>query len=150
MSDHDMRAAAREWRTGLIVVVAGFAVAIAVAGYFAYASRNPAPVPQASIAVPTLTPAQREEQLKRLALALCAVEIVNAKNIGIVPPYGRYAGGPKATDHRGRYVCVASTGVAKYSIAADLVCRQLLDARCVDIYSVTSDDGTVLYKRPKG
>jgi hypothetical protein len=32
-------------------------------------------------------------------------------------------------------------------IAADLVCRDLRDRRCVNLYSVTQDDGTVLYQR---
>jgi hypothetical protein len=65
-----------------------------------------------------------------------------------VPPYGKRAGLPQRTAQPSHYVCTASTGVAKYAIAAEVLCSTILDPRCIAIESVTSDDGTVLYKRP--
>lgn len=144
-SNDDMRAAAREWRVAMFVVLGGFVIAVAIAAYFAL---RPAPTTTTAIQPPApLTAEQREAVNARLKMELCNAELSSAKGFGIVPPYGKVVDGLKNGDQRGRYICTASTGVAKYAIAADLVCAQLLDSRCVNLYSVTSDDGTVLYKR---
>jgi hypothetical protein len=148
MSDqnNEMRATAREWRLAMFVVIGGFAIAIAVAVYFAL---KPAPVIQPPVSqTATLTPEQRRARAIQIGKVLCDAEILNAKSIGVLPNYGKGEGLPMRTDKPGRYVCIASTGVAKYAVAADVVCSTLLDPRCVNIYSVTSDDGTVLFKRP--
>jgi hypothetical protein len=54
---------------------------------------------------------------------------------------------PRATKVRGRYLCVAGTQVTRYVLAGDLMCRNLKDSRCVSLFSVTQDDGTILYQR---
>lgn len=142
-----MRATANEWRIAMIVVGAGFVIAIAIAAYYAL---RPAPVvEQPASQSTTLTPEQRRAQAAQVGKVLCDAEVLNAQGIGILPSYGKSTGLPMRTDTRGRYVCIATTGVAKYAIAADVTCSTLLDPRCVSIYSVTSDDGTVLFKRPE-
>ncbi len=142
----DMRATANEWRIAMIVVGAGFAIAIAVALYFAL---KPAPIAQQPASqTATLTPEQRHAQAVQLGKVLCDAEVLNAQGIGILPNYGKSTGLPMRTETPGRFVCIATTGVAKYAIAADVKCSTLLDPRCVSIYSVTSDDNTVLFKRP--
>jgi hypothetical protein len=141
-----LRATAREWRIAIIVVLGGFVIAIAVAVYFAVHSA-PAVAPAAQAAKP-LTPQQRHDLAVKIGKVLCDAELLNAKSIGIVPPYTKSAGLPIHSDVPGRFICVVSTGVAKYAIAADLKCDELLDPRCVVVSSVTSDDGTVLFKRP--
>jgi hypothetical protein len=145
-SNDDMRATAREWRIAMFVVLGGFIIAVAIAAYFAL---RPAPATEATAVQPPapLTAQQRAVIDAQLKAELCSAELSSAKGFGIVPPYGKVVDTLKNGDRRGRYICTASTGVAKYAIAADLVCAQLLDARCVNLYSVTSDDGTVLYKR---
>lgn len=143
--NHDMRATAREWRITMIVVGAGFLIAIAVGLYFLL--RPAAPETPAVDQGPT--PAQRQEMMVKIAHVLCDVEIANAKGIGILPNYAKSASLPLRTDTRGRFACIASTGVAKYAVQADVMCSTLLDPRCVSVYSVTSDDGTVLFKRPQ-
>jgi hypothetical protein len=142
---NDMRATAREWRIALFVVLGGLVIAIAVAVYFA---TRPAPQVASASQPPPMTAAQRKELNLKIGKVLCDAELLNAKGIGIVPPYGKGISPPMRTDTRGRYACIVSTGVAKYEIAADLKCNELLDPRCVEIYSVQSDDGTMLYKRP--
>jgi hypothetical protein len=146
--NEDMRATAREWRIALFVVLGGFVIAAAVAVYFAIQSA-PAPAPVAQAPKP-LTAQQRHELALKIGKVLCDAELLNAKSIGIVPPYARGAGQglPTPANVPRRYVCVVSTGVAKYAIAADLKCNEILDPRCVVISTVTSDDGTVLFKRP--
>jgi hypothetical protein len=150
MSDQNegVRATAREWRIALMVVAGGFAIAIAVAIYFAFAQK-PAPSSVAAVKPPLTAPQKAAQYNAKAALLFCAADILEARKMGLVPPYGRYAGGPNLTKRRGRYVCIAGTGVAKYSIAADLVCANFAAPRCVQLYSVVSDDGTVLYKRTK-
>jgi hypothetical protein len=144
-----MRETAREWRIAMIVIAGGFLIAIAVAIYFALHPTPPStPSAQAPAGPAAMTPEQRRQLAIKIGRVLCDQEVINAKSIGVVPPYGRSVGLPQKTDQRGRYVCMASTVVAKYSVAADVMCSTLLDPRCVQIYSVTSDDGTVLYKRP--
>jgi uncharacterized membrane protein YraQ (UPF0718 family) len=143
---NDMRATAREWRIALFVVLGGLVIAIAVAVYFAM--QTAAQTRVASQAATAQTAEQRKEMALQVGKLLCDAELLNAKGIGIVPPYGKSASLPLRTDTRGRYACMVTTGVAKYLIAADVKCGTLLDPRCVEVYSVQSDDGTMLYKRP--
>jgi len=149
--DVNMRGIAREWLAARIIVVGGFAVAIAVAAYF---TLRPAPQPLAeeqpvAPAAQSKTPAQTAREANASAgMMLCAMELLNAKNFGIVPSYGQLASPlPKTTATRGRYICTAATNVAKYTMTADLVCRNLQEPRCTDLYSITREDGTVLYQR---
>ena len=151
MSDHDanMRGTQREWLAARIVVVGGFATAMAIAAYFTF---RPAAQPIAEeqpAAEQQATPAQQgADSNAKAGLMVCTQELANAQNFGIIPSYGRLSSAsPKATDVRGRYVCSAATTAAKYLIAADLICRDLRDARCVVLYTVTTGDGTVLYQR---
>jgi hypothetical protein len=143
--NHDMRAAAREWRIAMFIIGAGFLIAIAVAVYFAL---RPSPEELAAKQAAADQAKQDQELSLKIGRVLCDVEISSAKSIGIIPNYGKSASLPVHTGIRGRYACIASTGVAKYSIQADIKCGTLLDPHCVSVYSVTSDDGTVLFRRP--
>jgi hypothetical protein len=143
--NNEMRATAREWHIALFVVIGGFVIAVAIAAYLLL--RPPQSQPAAQTETP-LTPAQRREMMVKVGRLLCDRELLNAKAIGVVPPYGRSIGLPMRTSTRGQYACTVSTGAAKYVIAADVLCSTLFDPRCVSIYSVTSDDSTVLFKRP--
>ena len=79
--------------------------------------------------------------------ALCRMELANAQNFGLIPSFGKLSDpDPKATDVQGRYVCQVATPAAKYTIMADLVCSNLGDRRCVELYSV-AQGSTVLYQR---
>jgi hypothetical protein len=67
--------------------------------------------------------------------------------VGLFPTFGKWSDpDPKATDVQGRYVCQVATPAAKYTIMADLVCSNLGDRRCVELYSV-AQGSTVLYQR---
>jgi hypothetical protein len=152
MSDQDsvQRKLRIEWFAALATVVGGLVIAVCVAAYLTYGEK---PAVQAGAGPQVLTPAQVQRQRTiayiKMANQLCQLELANAKNFGIVPNYGRLASPPlpRATDVRGRYVCIATTGVAKYTLAGDLVCKNLRDSRCVSLFSVSQDDGTVLYQR---
>jgi hypothetical protein len=128
-----------EWRAALIVVVGGAIVALAYLGYIAW---------QAAHAPKPLNPEEQAKVSRQVSLALCTAALEHAKAFGIVPPYGKLAS-PNlgVTRVKGRYVCVAATQIAQYVIIADLACRDLRQQRCVSLYSVVHQNGTVLYRR---
>ena len=65
---------------------------------------------------------------------VCRTALANAKSFGIIPSFGQLTdANPRETEQQGRYVCEAATPAAKYTIAVDLVCQQLSDAKCVNI-----------------
>jgi hypothetical protein len=147
------RGTEREWLAARIVIGGGFVIAIAVAAFFAL---RPAPqaVPveqQASAPTQqeqTAAPQSQSQSDAKAAMMVCAMELVNAKNIGIIPPDGQLTSlMPKDTGVQGRYSCSAATSAAKYKIAADLVCRNVQNARCIFLYNIETADGTVLYQR---
>ena len=147
MTDQDpnVSALAREWLLTRVTIAGGFAIAIAVAAYFMISAQmNVARQEHAQQSAAEM----RAKANAEASLALCSSALTAAKSFGIVPSFGTLAS-PKLqkTDVQGRYVCLAATSVTKYLLAADLLCRDLRDQRCVSLFSITQDDGTVLYQR---
>jgi hypothetical protein len=135
-----------EWYAALATIVGGFIVAIAVAAYLTFGGKavQTAAVPTSQAEVLKA----HQAALEKLGLDLCNLELANAQTFGVVPHFGRLLTPmPRLTDVRGRYVCVAGTQVTKYVLAGDLLCKNLKDSRCISLFSVTQDDGTVLYQR---
>jgi len=138
----------REWAAARVVVIGGFVIAIAVAGYFAYRqeqAQSPAGVPNA------MTPHKVDAKLLAQAeLAVCSAELIQAKGIGIVPAYGQLAT-PRLVRGNApeRFICEAATSLTHYFIAADVLCNKLADARCVSVYRIALKDGTLVYQRPE-
>lgn len=81
------------------------------------------------------------------AQQFCSSAVGVAQSFGIVPNGATPAGAPQKTDVTGRYVCVAQNGTAHYTISVDLICRALGDPRCFNLFTVTQDDGSVLFQR---
>lgn len=157
MTDYEdmVRGTAREWFWARTVLVGGFIVAIAVAGYFAWQHHEDIVTAQKQeAAVQALVAREQQPRVESKAdadakagMMFCAMELVNAKNMGIIPPFGQLASPqPHKTEKQGRYACLAATQVSKYEIQADLVCRTLVDPKCIHLHSVKSDDGTMLYQ----
>jgi hypothetical protein len=139
-----------EWYAALATIVGGFVIAIAVAAYLTYGGKAAVPTATAPQSQGSQADAQkaRVAALIKLGTELCGLELANAQTFGVVPHFGKLLNPmPRTTDIRGRYVCVAGTQVTKYVLAGDLVCRNLRDSRCISLFSVTQDDGTVLYQR---
>jgi hypothetical protein len=143
----NMRRLQFEWYAALATIIGGFVIAIAVAAYLTYGGK-------AAVQTAATPPSQAELQkaraaaLEKAGAEICGLELANAQTFGVVPNFGKLLTQmPRTTDVRGRYVCVAGTQVTKYVLAADLMCRNLKDSRCVSLFSVTQDDGTVLYQR---
>jgi hypothetical protein len=144
----NMRRLQVEWYAALATIIGGFVVAIAVAAYLTFGGKSA--VATEATPPPSASDAQkaREAEFETLGAQLCALELANAQTFGVIPSYGKLASAlPRATDVRGRYVCVATTQVAKYVLAGDLLCKNFKDSHCVSLFSVTQDDGTVLYQR---
>lgn len=162
MTDYEdmMRGTAREWFWARIVLIGGFIIAVAVAGFFAWqqhadrvaAQQADIAAQQARMAAVSQMTQQRRAAIRqdakeKGAMLFCAMELVNAKNMGIVPSFGQLASPlPRKTDTQGRYACLAATQASKYEIQADLVCANVEDTKCVHLHSIKTDDGTVLYQ----
>jgi len=142
----DFRALEREWKIGLSVVIGGFAIAIAVAAFLTFGHKSHAVVPDQT-QVEETAPANVQGGLDHPS-QVCTTALMNAKNFGVVPAGGRLTDpDPRQTDQDGRYICDAATDKAKYSIAVDIVCAQVAKGKCVSIYNIAQDDGSVLYQR---
>jgi hypothetical protein len=149
MSDQNpnMRRLQFEWYAALATVIGGFVIAIAVAAYLTYGGKA---ATQTAAAPPSQAQMQKARlmALEKMGTELCGLELANAQTFGVVPSFGKLLMPlPRATNVRGRYLCVAGTQVTRYVLAGDLLCRNLKDSHCVSLFSVTQDDGTVLYKR---
>lgn len=153
MSDQEqaLRAISREYLMARIVIIGGLILALGVGGYYAYIIRADVMARRQAV----LSQVQQVQAVQNAQEAnaqageqLCTTALNNVKSFGIIPPFGGLASAvPRKTDVTGRYVCIAVTQVSKYTIAADLVCRNLKNAQCVSIFSVTQDDGAVLFQR---
>jgi hypothetical protein len=143
----NMRRLQFEWYAALATIIGGFIVALAVAAYLTFGTKSET---QTAAVLPSQADIQRAHAvaIAKLGAQLCGLELANAQTFGVVPNFGKLLTPmPRATDVRGRYVCVAGTQVTRYVLAGDLVCRNLKDSHCVSLFSVTQDDGTVLYQR---
>ena len=163
MTDYEdmVRGTAREWFWARVVLVGGFIVAIAVAGYFAWQRHEDQVAAEQQQAQSlagaaqqqqqqTLTPEQirkaRADANAKAGLMICAMELLSAKNMGLIPPYGQLASPePRATAKKTRVACLAATTATRYEIQADLICRTLVNPNCMKLHSVKTDDGTTLY-----
>ena len=161
MTDYEdmVRGTAREWFWARVVLVGGFVVAIAVAGYFVWQNHRAEVAAQQQRAASLAEAAQQHtvspEQLRRAradanakaGLLICAMELLSAKNMGLIPPYGELASNqPRATKKKLRVACLAATPATKYEIQADLICRTLVNPNCMKLHSVKTDDGTMLFE----
>jgi hypothetical protein len=155
--NNDLALTAREWFAARIVIIGGFIIAIVVAGYFTWRQHEQAQKAAAAEqaqeqadakAAAGPGPAQLSvEAQRRVGLIVCLRELANAEDSGLVPNYSKLTSPiPHATKVQGRYLCHAGTDVANYNIVADLNCRDMRKADCAKLYSVTRDDGTVLYQ----
>lgn len=144
----DIRAFEREWKISLFVVIGGFAIAIAVAAFLTFGKQRHAAVPDQTQVAEPAPPSDDVANNLNDPSQVCRTSLANAKNFGVLPNDGRLSDpDPRQTDQEGRYICDAQTGKAKYSIAVDIVCEDAAKESCVSIYSVSDDDGSVLYQR---
>jgi hypothetical protein len=149
--DNKMGALKREWAAARIVVIGGFIVAIAVAGYFLYRARQEQLAQQPVVHTTVVSPKVDRKTLVRVELAVCTAELLRAKDLGVVPNYGELATGGlvRAPDAPRRFICEAKTHLTNYFISADILCDRLADPRCVSIYRVATKDKQLIYARPE-
>jgi len=153
MSEHepDIAALKREWMAARIVLIGGFALALAVGTYAGIVWRGSVlhARERAAAAIAQEQAAVTAEQSNAGAGAqLCRMALANAQSFGIVPGFARLTQeNPAETKKTGRYLCAAATDSSQFALAADLVCRDLKNPQCVSLYSVTQNGGAVLYQR---
>src|SRR6185437_10950686 len=99
MDDNDdLRMTVREWKAARIVLIGGFIIAVAVAGYFAWtqhqqalatAAAQQAQEQAAEQAAAGPTKAQIAQAQARMGLAVCLRVAINAAADGIIPQYSK-------------------------------------------------------------
>jgi hypothetical protein len=138
---------------GLIALVA--AVALIGLAYWSSSPGEPVAVaapaatvaspPASTIVVPTTSPADARRQEN---IALCTAALGAAQQQGIVPAFAILASEEtQNTDVQGRYICLAKTDAARYSVDFDLTCINLSAGNCISLYNVSQAGGGVLYQR---
>ncbi|MBU6445318.1 MAG: hypothetical protein KGR48_15545 [Alphaproteobacteria bacterium] len=149
-----MTALKREWLAARLVLIVGFAIAIAFGGYRAYVWRSSIVQQRAQVAAQVgaeqggVSGADEGDASSSSGALVCHQALAIAVNFGVLPEEAKLTDSqPKPTSVSGRYSCGAATQSAKFTIAIDLVCRNLQDQRCVALYNVTQDGGAVLFQR---
>lgn len=149
--DSDLTALKREWLIARIVLIVGFALAIGAGTYLGVAWRNDvlqARQRAAAQIAQEQTAEKADEANAKARVQLCRAMLAQAQGFGIVPQFAKLSSAePEATHTTGRYRCAAQTLSSKFTLAADLVCRDLKNPQCVSLYSVTQDGSAVLYQR---
>jgi len=155
----NMLALRREWLVARVVGVFGLVTLLAMVVLVgsAYWPSGPSPVavappaapvaapPTSSVVVPTtsMADARRQENI-----ALCTAALGTAQKQGIVPAFAVLASEEtQNTDVQGRYICLAKTDAARYSVDFDLTCTDLSTGNCISLYNVSQAGGGVLYQR---
>jgi len=149
--DKKMGALKREWAAARIVVIGGFVIAVAVAGYFVYRAKQQQAALQPVVHATVVRPKVDPKLVARVELAVCTAELMHAKDLGAIPPYGELASGQlvRVADVPRRFICEAKTHLTAYFIAADVLCDKLSDPRCVSVYRVANREKQLIYSRPE-
>ena len=153
MNDHEPNSSAlkREWLTARVVLIVGFTLAIAAGAYLGLAWRGKVEHARQQAAADIAkedADSKANTALAEQGAAFCHAALANAQGMGIVPGFAKPADiAPKATKTTGRYLCAATTDSSVFTVAADLVCRDLKNPKCVSLYAVAQNGKTVLYKR---
>jgi len=102
-----------------------------------------------SNSLPFLSAGSANSAQRRAAdIALCSAALAVTEGFGLVPKFTQLASAVvKEENSRGRYSCLARTGAAKYQITFDLICANLADAKCINLYSVAQDGTGAIYQR---
>lgn len=146
-TEDDIPALEREWAVTRIAIAVSVVLVIGVLAYVTFFMPGVAPPPGETGADQQAATANSADAAAQ-GHQVCSLALANAQNFGIVPSFTKIGDGqPKHTDVTGRYVCNAATEASHYALAVDLVCSDLTNAKCVNLYSVAQDDGTVLYQR---
>jgi hypothetical protein len=131
----------REWIAARIFAAIGLLLLIAVGVYIGLNPPN-------SLSVVSLDNPNADAERRQAAVALCSVALTTTQGFAIVPAYTRLASDMvQEGSVPGRYTCYAQTDAAKYQITFDLMCKDLSDAKCINLFSVTQDGSGSLYQR---
>ena len=137
--EQDLRTLSVEWVVARVVFALGILASIAV---FVWLGLHRT--------APTITQSGESAQdasAQGPAQQFCSSAVGVAQSYGIVPNAATPSGPPQKTDVTGRYVCLAQNGAARFTISVDLLCKELGDQRCFSLFTVTQDDGSVLFQR---
>jgi hypothetical protein len=116
----------------------------AVGGYFAY-QQGAAGHKNAAAAAGT-----QSAEVQPPPGGTCGTALARVRDYGVVPYNTKLSGdteGKKTDD--GRIACAATSGDQTYSMLVNVMCDDLSNPKCLEVYRVTEGKGTALYqKRP--
>jgi len=136
--DVNIKALQREWLAARIV--AALTVVLLIAAVVQVAIWPPTGA--------TSPTAVSDADRRAAAVALCSAALATTQGFGILPAYTKLASDlVQPSSVRGRYTCFAQTDAAKYQITFDLMCKDLGEAKCLNLYSVTQDGTGAIYQR---
>lgn len=136
----------REWLLIRIVLIVGFVLAIAAGTYLAVGARY------RIVAMRTEAAARiaAQEKVANAVDQLCPSALDTAKGMGVIPNYAKLVEPrPRATNYRGRYLCVASTPSTLWGVIADISCFDVKSTKCLSLFAVTQKGGAIIYQRAK-
>lgn len=94
------------------------------------------------------TPKSPEEALA--ARGVCEATLDRVKNYGILEASATLTSKDATkTDTAKRVVCKADSSGTAVTIAVDVHCDNMADAKCLKLFKVTDADGTLLFQRTK-
>lgn len=126
---------------GRVLALVAALLAIAAGTYFGFNWYFGPP------AAPLENPAAEAER-RAEANALCTAALSTAKRFGIIPVYTELSGDVvERSETRGRYTCSGHTDAAKYRVTFDLMCKNIDDAKCIELYTVAQDRTGPIYQR---
>ena len=81
---------------------------------------------------------------------VCGATLSRASNIGLIDSTATLASADAtATDTKGREVCTAKAGATTYTLTVDVLCDDMSQGKCLNLYKVTDSAGATLYQRTK-
>ncbi|HTO42195.1 MAG TPA: hypothetical protein VL026_14585 [Rhizomicrobium sp.] len=142
------RIASVDWKNILLAAFALFALALIIAAILTFAPRRASQVPDLTASTEQDLPAFESEPGE--PAALCRNALAQAKAAKRIPQTAALTDpDPRQTDWERRYVCDAAADEVNYALAFDQVCAKNNAIRCVNLITISKDDGEVIYQRPQ-
>jgi hypothetical protein len=136
-SGPNARGLRREWLAARIFAVVGGLLLVAVCVLVAISGSST-----------QVSPQDQAVARHQMALALCNAGLASALGFALVPPFTKLASDEVQMGAvTGRYTCYARTDASKYQITFDLMCKDLNDPKCINLFSVAQDGTGVIYQR---
>lgn len=81
---------------------------------------------------------------------VCGAALSRASNIGVISTDAKLSSADATdTDTKDRKVCTAKSGGTSYTMTVDVLCDDMSQGKCLNLYKITDSAGATLYQRTK-